>query len=100
MQVSSCLFLTALKLKGLSIMLCQGISTYDYIVAMREKDQKGIDGSAHSPTSPLGAVGSGTCGGISFLGIQGQTWCTTPRFLIDSEVRERESTVWFMWLSK
>ena len=70
-------------------MLYQGISTYDFIVAMREEDQKGIGDSGHNPTSPPGAAGTGICGGISFLGIQGQTWCTTPRFLIDSEVRER-----------
>ena len=48
-------------------MLYQGISTYDFIVAMREEDQKGIGDSGHNPTSPPGAAGTGICAESHFL---------------------------------
>jgi hypothetical protein len=73
-----------------ALMIWQGVSTYDYIIAMREQqDSKGVGDSVHSPaaTSPISSIGTGTTGGSSIIGVHGRPWCTPPRLFVDDEVR-------------
>ncbi|MCO5614232.1 hypothetical protein L7F22_068512 [Adiantum nelumboides] len=68
------------------LLIRKGISTYDYIVAMREQDQKGladtVQSSSSSPTSSVGTIQSA---GISTGALPGRTWCTPPRLFLDHE---------------
>lgn len=68
------------------LLIKKGISTYDYIVAMREPEQKGVgDTVQSSPASPISSVGTAYSGGSSAGALQGRAWCTPPRFFLDHE---------------
>eukprot|EP00250_Pteridium_aquilinum_P017147 c23474_g2_i1 orf=1320-3074(+) len=68
------------------LLIKKGISTYDYIVAMREQDQKGVgDPVQSSPTSPTSSIGTAHSAGSSAGALQGRAWCTPPRFFLDHE---------------
>lgn len=68
------------------LLIKKGISTYDYIVAMREQEQKGVgDTVQSSPTSPTSSVGTAHSGASSAGALQGKAWCTPPRFFLDHE---------------
>lgn len=62
------------------LLIKKGISTYDYIVAMREQEQ-----NASFPTSPASSAATTNSGARSAGVLQGRTWCTPPRIFFDNE---------------
>lgn len=72
-------------------MLYQGITTYEYVVAMRAMSEApaGASMDLELPNitySPSGSATTGFSGGSS-LGLQYQgTWCTPPRVFVDYQV--------------
>jgi len=71
------------------ILIKKGITTYEYVVAMRSQSEPpGIsaDGDAQSiPSSPSGSTATGLSGGSS-LGLQYKgAWCTPPRIFVEHQ---------------
>lgn len=65
----------------------QGISTYDYIIAMRERDQHINVESFPSPyASPSSSVATAVSGASSTGALHHAAWCTPPRLFVDHEV--------------
>ena len=81
--------------RGFSIKTAQthikmkGISTYDYILAMRERDQlNGAGERLHSPyASPASSVATAMSGASSMGTLHPAPWCTPPRLFVDHEVK-------------
>ncbi|XP_047325570.1 protein S-acyltransferase 21-like [Impatiens glandulifera] len=79
------------------ILIRKGITTYEYVVAMRiqsEPPGQSIDGEQLSlPSSPTGSVVTATSGRSSLgVGLQykGVAWCTPPRIQQDEIVHQLE----------
>ncbi|XP_020528623.1 probable protein S-acyltransferase 19 isoform X1 [Amborella trichopoda] len=76
------------------ILIRKGITTYDYVVAMRaQSDPPGpsIDGDQEEsmPTSPTSSAATGLSRGSSLGGLQNKgVWCTPPRVFIDYQQDE------------
>lgn len=79
-----------------ALLIHKGISTYDYIVAMRERDQQhgGGDNILSPYVSPASSVETAMSGGSSAGGFQQNAWCTPPRLFLDHEqaIFEHERT--------
>lgn len=74
-----------------SIAFSQGITTYEYVVAMRAMSEApGGSVDEELPTvlySPSGSATTGYSGGSS-IGLQYKgAWCTPPRVFVDYQVR-------------
>eukprot|EP00249_Psilotum_nudum_P008254 c21145_g1_i1 orf=710-2932(-) len=69
------------------LLIKKGISTYDYIVAMREQEHQLHTGEGiHSPlTSPASSGATVLSGGSSVGGLQRGSWCTPPRLFLDQK---------------
>lgn len=73
------------------VCIMQGITTYEYVVAMRvQNEQQGFsaEGDAPSfPTSPSSSTATGLSGSSS-IGLQYSRggWCTPPRVFVDHQV--------------
>ncbi|CAM6123691.1 unnamed protein product [Calypogeia fissa] len=68
------------------ILIRKGITTYEYVVAMRAQNDASVEGDTQSiPTSPSSSTG---LSGSSSLGLQYSrgTWCTPPRVEHQDEV--------------
>ncbi|EFJ36864.1 hypothetical protein SELMODRAFT_164924, partial [Selaginella moellendorffii] len=66
------------------ILIHKGISTYDYIVAMRERDQ--LQGDMHSlQSSPVSSVATAVSNVSSLGALQRRPWCTPPRLLVEHQ---------------
>lgn len=63
----------------------QGISTYDYIIALREQDQQGVGGQQSPQMSPVSSI-TGLSSASSFSTFHRGQWCTPPRMFIDDQV--------------
>lgn len=73
------------------LLIKKGISTYDYIVAMREQEQQGTGGQQSPQMSPLSSL-TGLSSTSSFSTFHRGAWCTPPRlFLEDQFVVPRET---------
>lgn len=85
------LFESGLFLFSFFLCLPQGITTYEYVVAMRTMSEAPAGGSMdeEQPTllySPSGSATTGFSGGSS-LGLQYKgAWCTPPRVFVDYQV--------------
>lgn len=64
------------------LLIKKGISTYDYVIAMRELEQlAGIQSAHDSHASAISSSRTALSGGSS----QGQAWCTPPQIVFDHE---------------
>ncbi|MCH88166.1 putative protein S-acyltransferase 22-like, partial [Trifolium medium] len=62
----------------------QGISTYDYIIALREQDQQGVGGQQSPQMSPVSSI-TGLSSASSFSTFHRGQWCTPPRMFVDDQ---------------
>lgn len=69
--------------------LTQGLSTYDYIVAMRELDQEqeqlGVEGQQSPQMSTVSSF-TGLSSVSSFNALHRGAWCTPPRMFLEDQV--------------
>lgn len=66
--------------------LTQGITTYDYIVALREQEQEQQGVGQHSPQmSPVSSL-TGLSSASSFTTFHRGAWCTPPRLFLEDQV--------------
>lgn len=64
----------------------QGISTYDYIIALREQEQEQQIGGQQSPQmSPVSSL-TGLSSASSFTTFHRGAWCTPPRLFLEDQV--------------
>lgn len=69
-----------------ALLIQKGISTFDYIIAMRERDQHITGDSFPSPyASPASSVATAMSGASSTGALHHAAWCTPPRLLVDHE---------------
>ncbi|PKI75504.1 hypothetical protein CRG98_004174 [Punica granatum] len=70
------------------LLIKKGISTYDYIVALRdqEQDQQGIGGQQSQQMSPMSSL-TGLSSTSSFAAFHrgGGAWCTPPRLFVEDQ---------------
>lgn len=69
----------------LCILDCQGISTYDYIIALREQEQQGMGGQQSPQMSSVSSL-TGLSSASSFNNIHRAAWCTPPRLFVEDQV--------------
>lgn len=63
----------------------QGITTYDYIIALREQEQQGIGGQQSPQMSPVSSL-TGMSSASSFSTFHRGAWCTPPRLFLEDQV--------------
>lgn len=65
----------------------QGITTYDYIIALREQEQEqqGIGGQQSPQMSPVSSL-TGMSSASSFTTFHRGAWCTPPRLFLEDQV--------------
>ncbi|XP_051149321.1 probable protein S-acyltransferase 22 isoform X2 [Andrographis paniculata] len=66
------------------ILIRKGISTYDYIVALREQEQEAAEGQNSPQMSTLSSI-TGLSSASSFNNFQRAAWCTPPRLFLDDQ---------------
>lgn len=65
----------------------QGLSTYDYIIAMREQEQEQLgNGGQQSPQMSTVSSFTGLSSASSFTTLHRGAWCTPPRLLLEDQV--------------
>ncbi|XP_078435579.1 DHHC-type zinc finger family protein [Wolffia australiana] len=89
--VSSCSFLAmvaALPIAQLFffhvLLIKKGISTYDYIVALREQEQGGLVGQQSPQMTPLSSL-TGFSSASSIANFRRGNWCTPPRLFLEDQ---------------
>lgn len=65
--------------------ISQGISTYDYIVALREQEQQLAGGQQSPQMSPASSI-TGLSSASSFNTFHRGAWCTPPRLFVEDQV--------------
>ena len=67
--------------------LKQGISTYDYIVALREQEQE-LEGGGGQQSPQMSMISSftGLSSASSFNAFHRGAWCTPPRLFVEDQV--------------
>ncbi|XP_010923563.1 probable protein S-acyltransferase 22 [Elaeis guineensis] len=66
------------------LLLKKGISTYDYIIALREQEQQGVGGQQSPQMSPLSSI-TGISSVSSFSTLHRAALCTPPRFFLEDQ---------------
>ncbi|XP_058081903.1 probable protein S-acyltransferase 22 [Magnolia sinica] len=66
------------------LLIKKGISTYDYIIALREQDQQGTGGQ-QSPQMSLASSLTGMSSASSFNTFNRGAWCTPPRLFLEDQ---------------
>ncbi|MQL89939.1 hypothetical protein Taro_022520 [Colocasia esculenta] len=61
-----------------------GITTYDYIIALREQEQQGIGGQQSPQMSPASSL-TGLSSASSFTAFRHGSWCTPPRLFLEDQ---------------
>ncbi|CAN0923584.1 Probable protein S-acyltransferase 22 [Linum grandiflorum] len=91
MVVAVCTILAMLATLPLSqlfffhiLLIKKGISTYDYIIALREQEQQGEFGQ-HSPQMSQVSSVTGLSSVSSFSTFQRAAWCTPPRLFLEDQ---------------
>ncbi|KAH0460780.1 hypothetical protein IEQ34_008355 [Dendrobium chrysotoxum] len=89
--VASCTFLAMLSTLPLAqlfffhvLLIKKGISTYDYIIALREQEQQGNSVQQSPQMSPVSSV-TGLSSGSSFNAFRRAAWCTPPRLFLEDQ---------------
>ncbi|KAG0464387.1 hypothetical protein HPP92_020456 [Vanilla planifolia] len=88
--LASCTFLAMLATLPLAqlfffhvLLIKKGISTYDYIIALREQDQQGL--GQQSPQMSSVSSLTGFSSASSFSAFQRGSWCTPPRLFVEDQ---------------
>lgn len=88
--VASCTFLAMFATLPLAqlfffhvLLIKKGISTYDYIVALREQEQQGL--GQQSPQMSSVSSLAGFSSASSFTAFQRASWCTPPRLFLEDQ---------------
>lgn len=63
----------------------QGLSTYDYIVALREQEQQEVGGGQSPQMSQVSSL-TGLSSASSFNTFRRGAWCTPPRLFLEDQV--------------
>lgn len=63
----------------------QGISTYDYIIALRDQEQQGVAGQQSPQMSTVSSL-TGLSSASSFNTFHRAAWCTPPRLFVEDQV--------------
>lgn len=66
------------------LLIKKGISTYDYIIALREQDQLGAGGQQSPQMSPVSSI-TGLSSASSFNTFHRAAWCTPPRLFVEDQ---------------
>ncbi|XP_071716647.1 probable protein S-acyltransferase 22 [Rutidosis leptorrhynchoides] len=66
------------------LLIKKGISTYDYIIALREQEQQGIGGQQSPQMSPASSI-TGLSSASSFNNFRQGAWCTPPRLFVEDQ---------------
>lgn len=66
------------------LLIKKGISTYDYIIALREQEQQGIGGQQSPQMSTRSSI-TGLSSASSFNTFQRGSWCTPPRLFVEDQ---------------
>ncbi|XP_076900272.1 putative protein S-acyltransferase 22 [Bidens hawaiensis] len=66
------------------LLIKKGISTYDYIIALREQEQIGVGGQQSPHMSPASSI-TGLSSVSSFNNIRQGAWCTPPRLFVEDQ---------------
>uniref|UniRef100_A0A5B6YNI0 S-acyltransferase n=2 Tax=Davidia involucrata TaxID=16924 RepID=A0A5B6YNI0_DAVIN len=64
------------------LLIKKGISTYDYIITLREQEQQGVGGQ-QSPQMSLASSLTGLSSASSFNTFHRGAWCTPPRLFLE-----------------
>ncbi|MQL91083.1 hypothetical protein Taro_023692 [Colocasia esculenta] len=62
----------------------EGISTYDYIIALREQEQQAAGGQQSPQMSPISSL-TGLSSASSFTNFHRGAWCTPPRLFLEDQ---------------
>lgn len=89
--LASCTFLAMLSTLPLAqlfffhiLLIKKGISTYDYIIALREQETQGNSAQQSPQMSPLSSV-TGLSSASSFNAFRRAAWCTPPRLFLEDQ---------------
>ncbi|KAK4780850.1 hypothetical protein SAY87_016956 [Trapa incisa] len=89
--VAVCTFLAILATLPLAqlfffhiLLIKKGISTYDYIIALREQEQQGVGGPQSPQMSPVSSI-TGLSSASSFTAFRRGAWCTPPRLFLEDQ---------------
>uniref|UniRef100_A0A5B6YNX4 S-acyltransferase n=1 Tax=Davidia involucrata TaxID=16924 RepID=A0A5B6YNX4_DAVIN len=66
------------------LLVKKGISTYDYIIALREQEQQGVGGQQSPQMSPASSL-TGLSSASSFNTFHRGAWCTPPRLFLEDQ---------------
>ncbi|KAI7737759.1 hypothetical protein M8C21_013254 [Ambrosia artemisiifolia] len=66
------------------LLIKKGISTYDYIIALREQEQQGFGGPQSPQMSPASSL-TGFSSVSSFNTFRQGAWCTPPRLFVEDQ---------------
>ncbi|KAH6754860.1 DHHC-type zinc finger family protein [Perilla frutescens var. hirtella] len=66
------------------LLIKKGISTYDYIIALREQEQLGGGGQQSPQMSPVSSI-TGLSSASSFNTFHRAAWCTPPRLFVEDQ---------------
>lgn len=67
------------------LLIKKGISTYDYIVALREQEQQQVDEGQQSPQMSQVSSLTGMSSTSSFNNFHRGAWCTPPRLFLEDQ---------------
>ncbi|CAA7393501.1 unnamed protein product [Spirodela intermedia] len=66
------------------LLIKKGLSTYDYVMALRNQEQQEV-GSQHSPQISTISSFTGLSSASSFTNFRQGTWCTPPRLFLEDQ---------------
>ncbi|GLJ47259.1 hypothetical protein SUGI_0997860 [Cryptomeria japonica] len=66
------------------LLMKKGISTYDYIIAMREQEQEAMEGVQSPQMSPLSSA-TAISSASSVSALHRGAWCTPPRLFVEDQ---------------
>ncbi|KAK6157873.1 hypothetical protein DH2020_012121 [Rehmannia glutinosa] len=66
------------------LLIKKGISTYDYIIALREQEQQAVGGQQSPQMSPVSSI-TGLSSASSFNTFHRAAWCTPPRLFVEDQ---------------
>lgn len=67
------------------LLIKKGISTYDYIIALREQDQEEVSGQQSPQMSHVSSYTGGLSSTSSFGALRRGSWCTPPRLFLEDQ---------------
>ncbi|ERN06512.1 probable protein S-acyltransferase 22 [Amborella trichopoda] len=67
------------------LLIKKGISTYDYIVALREQEQQCVEPGQSPQMSPAASSLTGMSSASSFGNFHSGAWCTPPRLFVEDQ---------------